>query len=131
MSRQRGAGMEYFEKKRTKFLGLPLCFTNYTIDDEKVNIKAGFLNVTEDDAFMYKIQDVRLQKTVLERVFKLGTIICYTGDTTHPELKLVHIRNSNEIKDFIMNASEEARIKRRTLHTLGIGSEALEDQEAD
>ena len=112
--------MEYIEKKRTIFLGLPVCFKTYRVTEEKINIKAGFLKVIEDDAFMYKVQDIRLEKSLMERIFKLGTIICYTGDTTHPELKLEHIRNSDEIKEYIMRTSEEARVKRRTLHTLGI-----------
>lgn len=112
--------VEYIEKKRTIFLGLPVCFKTYRVTEEKINIKAGFLKVIEDDAFMYKVQDIRLEKSLMERIFKLGTIICYTGDTTHPELKLEHIRNSDEIKEYIMRTSEEARVKRRTLHTLGI-----------
>lgn len=112
--------MNYEEKKRTKFFGLPWTFTKYRIDEEKVTIQSGFLSVVEDDAYLYKIQDVRLVKTLAERMFKLGTVICYTGDTTHPELKLEHIRHAAEIKDYLMRASEEARIKRRTLHTMDI-----------
>jgi Predicted membrane protein len=112
--------MIYVEKMRTKFLALPICFTTYMINDDKINIKSGFLTTTEDDAFMYKIQDVRLNRSLLERIFGLGTIICYTGDTTHPELKLVHIRHASEIKDFLMSASEEARRRRRTVHSMEI-----------
>ncbi len=112
--------MIYVEKKRTRFLALPICFTTYTISDEKVTITSGFLNITVDDAFMYKVQDVKLTKSFMERIFKLGTVTCYTGDTTHPELVLLHIRNANVIKDFLMNASEEARRKRRTMHTMDI-----------
>lgn len=123
--------MEYIERKRTKLFALPICFTQYTINDDKLTITSGFLNITEDDAYMYKIQDVRLTRSFLERIFKLGTITCYTGDTTHPELKLVHIRRSSQIKDFLMEASEEARRKRRTMHTLGIDAaeEDLEDED--
>ncbi len=112
--------MIYTEKKRTKFLALPVCFTTYTITDEKLTITSGFLNITVDDAYMYKVQDVKLTKSFVERIFKLGTVTCYTGDTTHPELKLLHIKNAGVIKDFLMNASEEARRKRRTLHTMDI-----------
>ena len=119
--------MIYKEKKRTKLFALPICFTTYLIDEEKLNIKSGFLSVTEDDAFMYKIQDVRLSKSLMERIFGIGTVTCYTGDTTHPELKLIHIKKSGEIKDYIMKASEEARIKRRTLHTLDIADGTLDD----
>ncbi|MGF7143191.1 putative membrane protein YdbT with pleckstrin-like domain [Anaerotaenia torta] len=112
--------MGYIERKRIKFLGLPFSFTKYNINEDKITITSGFLNITEDDAFMYKIQDVRLTRSLSERIFKLGTITCYTGDTTHPELVLYHIRHASEIKDFIMASSEEARRKRRALHTLKI-----------
>ena len=114
--------MNFNEKKRTKIFGLPWTFTNYSIDEEKITIKSGFLSTVEDDAYMYKVQDVRLTRSFFERMFKTGTIVCFTGDTTHPELKLEHVKNANEIKEFLMKASEEARIKRRTLHTLDIAS---------
>lgn len=119
--------MKYVEKKRTKLFGLPICFTTYTIDDERITIKSGFLNVVEDDAYMYKIQDVRLTKSFMERIFGMGTITCYTGDTTHPELKLVCIRHASEIKDFLLKAAEDARFKRRTLHTMDIGGADIAD----
>lgn len=121
--------MKFVERKRIKFFGLPFSFTKYTITEEKLTITSGFLSITEDDAFMYKIQDVRLTKSLGERIFKLGTITCYTGDTTHPELVLHHIRNSSMIKDFIMESSEEARRKRRALHTLNIDAEDLDEAE--
>lgn len=107
--------MIYVERKRSKFFGLPLSYTKYTISEEKLTITSGFLSITEDDAFMYKIQDVRLTRSFWERIFKLGTITCYTGDTTHPKLVLEHIKRSGIIKDFIMYSSEEARRKRRAL----------------
>lgn len=112
--------MTYIERKRTKLFALPICFTKYTITDEKISIKKGFLTIVEDDAYMYKVQDVRLTRSFCERIFGIGTIICYTGDITHPELKLIHIKHTSEIKDFIIVASEEARRKRRVLHNLDI-----------
>lgn len=121
--------MGYVEKKRVKFFGLPLSFTKYTIDEEKITITTGFLNITEDDCYMYKIQDVRLTRSLAERLFKLGTITCYTGDTTHPELTLLHIRNAGEIKIYIMQYSEEARRKRRALHTLNINAQDIDDED--
>jgi uncharacterized membrane protein YdbT with pleckstrin-like domain len=123
--------MGYVERKRIKFFGLPFSFTKYSINEEKLTITAGFLSITEDDAYMYKIQDVRLTRTLMERMFKLGTITCYTGDTTHPELVLYHIRHTSEIKDFIMQSSEEARRKRRSLHSLNIDAEELNEEELE
>lgn len=112
--------MEFIERKRTLLFGLPICFTTYKLTEEKLTITSGFLSITEDDAFTYKIQDVRLTRSFLERIFGIGTITCYTGDTTHPELKLFHIKRSSEVKNFILQVSEEARRKRRTIHSLDI-----------
>lgn len=119
--------MEFSERKRILFFGLPWTFTKYTVKEDIINIRSGLLKTIEDDCYMYKIQDVTLRQSFFERMFKLGTVVCYTGDTTHPELRLEHIRNPRTIKDFILKSSEEARLRRRTLNTLDIGSGEMSD----
>ncbi|MBQ8592626.1 MAG: PH domain-containing protein [Lachnospiraceae bacterium] len=114
--------MEFKEKKRWLFLGLPWTFTTYIIKEDVLTIITGFLNKVENDCYMYKIQDVQLKTSLFERIFGLGTIVCFTGDTTNPTITLTHIKMSREIKDFIFEASEKARLKRRTINTLDIGA---------
>ncbi len=111
----------YKERKRWLFLGLPFTFTVYTIEDDKLSIREGFLNQKIDDCYLYKIQDTTLHRSLFERLFGLGTIICHTGDVTHPVIKLEHIKRSNEIMEYLFEASEQARIKRRTINMLDIG----------
>ena len=114
--------IEFVERKRWLFFGLPFTFTKYTIKEDMVTIDQGLFNVVENDCYMYKIQDVQLNTSLMERLFKLGTVNCYTGDTTNPNLQLVHIKNARAIKDFILEQSEKARMKRRTLNTLDIST---------
>lgn len=119
--------MEFKERKRWLFLGLPFTFTKYTIKEDMITIDAGLLKTVEDDCYMYKVQDVQLTASLIEKMFRLGTVICYTGDTTHAKLYLEHIKNAKTIKDFILQQSEEARIKRRTVNMLDIGSGDIGD----
>ena len=114
--------MEYKERKRVLFFGLPWTFTKYMVTEDLITIDEGILKKVENDCYMYKIQDVTRNNSLLERIFGLGTGVCHTGDTTHPRLELVHIKNAREIKDYILVASEQARLKRRTMNMLDIGA---------
>lgn len=116
----------FAERKRWLFFGLPFTFTKYTITPSLVTIDQGLFNTVEDDCYMYKVQDVKLNTSLFEKIFKLGTIICFTGDVTNPELRLVHIKHAKEIKSYLLKQSETARLKRRTLNTVDIGARGLD-----
>lgn len=122
-------GMEYVERKRLLYFGLPWTFTKYTVKEDIITVNTGFLNTRENDCYMYKVQDVELIMSLWERIFKLGTIICHTGDATNPKLYIEHVKNAKAIKNFILEASEAARLKRRTMNTLSI--DAAVDLEED
>ena len=66
---------QYEEKKRVLFFGLPWTFTRYMIGEEFLTVKKGLLKTVEDDCYMYKVQDVKMTTTLLERIFKLSTVI--------------------------------------------------------
>lgn len=123
--------VEFKERKRWVFFGLPFTFTKYSIREDMITITSGLLKTVENDCYMYKVQDVERTASLFERLFKLGTVVCFTGDTTHPKLILEHIRNSREIKEFILKESEEARLKRRTVNMLDIGSGTMDDLDLD
>ena len=119
--------MEFKERKRWLFFGLPFTFTVYTIKEEVITVNTGFFNREVNDCYMYKVQEVTLKSSLIERMFGLGTIVCHTGDVTSPLLTIQHVKNSRGIKQFILEQSEEDRRRRRTLNTLDIGAAEAED----
>lgn len=121
--------MEFRERKRWLFFGLPFTFTVYTVKEDVITINTGFLSKEENDCYMYKVQDVTLKTSLIERIFGLGTIVCHTGDVTSPLLIIQHVKKARDIKQYILEKSEEDRRRRRTLNTLDIGAAEAEDVE--
>ena len=118
---------KFVERKRILFLGLPWTFTKYIINEEFLTVDTGLFRTTEEDCYMYRIQDVKQTTTLMERMVVVSTLTCYTGDVTTPEIVLKHIRHGKDIKTFILHASEASRIKRRTLSTIDIGAHGMDD----
>lgn len=113
--------MEGFrERKRWKIFGFPFTFTVYSGNGEIITVDKGFFNKVEDDIYIYKVVDVKLRRSLAERMFGTGTVVCYTSDITDKILEIQHIKNSMEVKNFILKKSEEARIKRRTVNMQNI-----------
>ena len=130
MSENGNSEVKFVEKKRWVFLGLPFTFTVYTVRDDMLTISEGFLNRRENDCYMYKVQDVELIESLPERIVGIGTVKCYTGDTTDPVLVLSHIRNAKAVKNYILEVSEQARRRRRTMNMLNIGAEGMEEEDS-
>ena len=123
--------MAFVEKKRWTFLGLPFTFTKYTITEEQITINSGFFTRVEIDCYMYKIQDTVLSVSLIQKIFGIATVVCKTSDVTHGQLVLKNIKNAKTIKDFIVECSEEQRLKRRTINTLKIDADVDGDLDGD
>ena len=113
--------MQFIEKKRILLFGLPWTFTRYTIKDDMITIDSGFLNKEENDCYMYRISDVELSRNLLQRILGLSTVTCFTSDVTDRTIVMKNIRHGSDIKDFILQASEKCRMRRRTVNTQDIG----------
>ena len=113
----------FTERKRLLFFALPWTFTKYLLKDEILTTSRGFFNTVINDCYMYKIVDVQLEKSLIEKMLGLGTVVCYTSDTTDKVLKITHVKHAEQIKNFILEKSEKMRMKRRTLTTMSLNSD--------
>ena len=75
-----GTMMGFIERKRIKFFGLPFSFTKYTISEDKITMTSGFLNITEDDTLMYKIQECKInQESIRTNLSDWNHYLLYRG----------------------------------------------------
>ncbi len=123
--------IQFRERKRWLFFGLPFTFTVYTVGEDMITVSEGFLNKKENDCYMYKVQDVELLESLPQRIFGLGTVRCFTGDTTSPTLLIQNVKNARSVKNFVLEASEKARRRRRTMNMLDIGAEETDAEDVD
>lgn len=95
------------DRKRT-FLGLPLSFTKYMLNEERIFVEKGFFNAVLDEENLYRVRDVRVSRSLGQRIFGLGTVTVFA---TNGETVLESIKNPIEVKEEIVRLVEEARKK--------------------
>lgn len=102
--------MEYVwsDKKRTLF-GLPLSFTTYKLTEEKLIIESGFLNKKEEEIRLYRILDITLNRSLWQRIFRVGTLHCCSGDKSTPEFDITSIKLPRKVRDRLSDMVEKQR----------------------
>ena len=78
------------DKKRTIF-GLPLSFTRYILDEERLYIRSGVFTIVEDEVRVYRILDVTLRQTLGQRIFGVGTLHCCSSDSSKKDFDIQSI----------------------------------------
>lgn len=101
------------ERKRWIFFGLPFTFTTYTLTNKKLTINQGVFNTVEDDILLYRIADLRLKRSFLQRIFNLGSLSITSSDKSLPKLEIRNIRNYREFKDLLGDSIEHDRLRMR------------------
>ncbi len=99
------------DRKHTLF-GLPWSFTKYILTDEKLLIVKGLFKQTEEEIRLYRIFDMSLTRTLRERIDRVGTIHCCSGDKTSPEFDISRIRNPRQVKETLSDLVEKQKIAR-------------------
>ena len=118
------------DRKRT-FLGLPLSFTVYSLDGERLFIKTGVLSVNEDEVRLYRIKDISLRRSFGQRLLGLGTIHCCSSDATLKEFDIRNIKKPREVRELLSQMIEAERQKKRVRSLESLDNRDDEDDDFD
>lgn len=98
--------------KKRPFFGLPLSFTRYTLTKDKLIITVQFLSLHEEEIRLYRIMDVTLKQSFLQRLFDVGTIHCCSVDVSSPEFDISSVRMPRKVRDILSEAVDTQRKER-------------------
>jgi len=114
------------DRKRTIF-GLPLSFTKYELDGERLFIHTGIFNKVEDEVRLYRIIDVTLRRSFWQRLVGVGTIHCCSSDATMKEFDIKSVKKSREVKEMLSNLVEQERMRKRVYNREEMDIDNIDD----
>lgn len=109
---------------RTRHLGLPISFSKFYIQGDRLFIERGFFTTNIDEILLYRIRDLSVKITLGQKLFGVGTVTVISSDKTNPTLELTNIKRPREVKEILHKSIEEMKDKRR----IKVG-EILEDHD--
>jgi len=115
--------IEYLWKDRKRFLGLPLSFTKYRLSEDRLFCETGFLNIKSDEVLLYRVRDLQLTISLVQRVFRVGTVCVISSDKSVPHLDLKNVKDARMVKELIHKNVEAAKDRRRMRATELLGGD--------
>ena len=102
-----------WRQRKRLWCGLPWTFTIYSLSEDRLFVETGFFTQREKDTQLYRIVDVSLTRTLIQRLFKLGTVHLVTTDRDLGEFDVKNIRDAFDFKEELEGLVEESRRKNR------------------
>ncbi len=96
-------------KDRRHILWFPWTFDVYRIANGRIYTQRGLINCEENECMIYRVLDISLKRTLLNRICGTGTIILRTKDASDSILTIRNVKNSQQVKDMISELVEQAR----------------------
>ncbi len=112
--------------RKRNWCGLPWTFTIYSFSEDRFFIESGFFTKKEDEVRLYRILDISMQRTLLQRIFGLSTILVNSSDKSLGNFEIKNIKNGPEIKEQLSELVEKVRTEKRV-----VGREYMMDVDDD
>ena len=94
---------------RKRILGMPISFTRYSMDEDRLYVKKGLLRTELNEILLYRILDVRSTQTLWQRIFGVGTLTLYSADQSCPQLLLKNIKRPEKLHRYLSDVIEKNR----------------------
>lgn len=86
---------------------------SFELTTERLRLKKGVLNQVFDEVELYRVKDVSHSRSVLQRMFGLGTITLLTSDRGQENILIDSVRQSDELREHLRKQVEIIRDRKR------------------
>lgn len=121
---------------RKRIFGMPISFTRYSMDDERLYVKTGLLRTELNEILLYRILDVKSTQTLWQRIFGVGTLTLFSVDQSCPQLQLKNIKKPEKLHRYLSDFIEKTRQSkgvagREIVGMAGVGLHHSDDGDGD
>ena len=74
------SGNVLWQQRKRNWCRTPFTFTVYTLTDRELSVKTGILNESFNLIKLFRIVDISVERTFLQRIFGMSTIVLDTRD---------------------------------------------------
>lgn len=122
---------KYVWQDRKHIMGfLPWSFTKYKLTKDRLLVETGLLNSHYEETYLYRLFDIKLNRSIWQKICGTGTITLYGSDVSSPRIQLISVKNPIDVKEMFSQMILQQRREHRVLETSGSYID-LEDRDGD
>jgi len=105
------SGNVLWQQRKRNWCRTPFTFTVYTLTDQELSIKTGMLNENFNLIKLFRIVDISVERTLLQRIFGMSTLVLDTRDQSsgNDTVALKNVLNGFEVRKVLQEAVDASR----------------------
>lgn len=105
------SGNVLWHQRKRNWCRTPFTFTVYTLTDQELSIKTGMLNENFNLIKLFRIVDISVERTLLQRIFGMSTLVLDTRDQSsgNGTVALKNVLNGFEVRKVLQEAVDASR----------------------
>ena len=109
------SGNVLWQQRKRNWCRTPFTFTVYTLTDKELSVKTGVLNEKFNLVKLFRIVDISVERTFLQRLFGMSTLVLDTRDQSSGNgvVMLKNIVHGFEVRQMLQDAVDASRSQSR------------------
>lgn len=106
--------LKWYDRKRI-WCGLPWTFTKYGLSEDRLFVETGLFTTKHYDVRLYRIMNTSMSRTLIQKIFGLGTIHIDGTDKDLGCFDMVNVKNCDVVKEMLDSAVEAERVRNKVV----------------